>query len=288
MEMTKQLSNKFYCRVLKMFNYRLLACMLLLCNQAYPQWVEGNVKKLKIGYSKTSSLVFPVAIKSIDKGSRDILAQRAKEVANVLFIKAGIKNFVQTNLTVITADGKLYVFVLDYNEANPDLSLSLSPEKGSNSEIMLHHQQEKEIRQYAELALNKIAKIGGFKRYQYQMELRITGLFIHRDMIYIRLKIWNDSNMDYDIDQIRFFVHDRSQSSSTASQEIEIVPLLNTTMYNRIADHSEVLVVYVLPKFSISARKFLSIQLLEKTGDRQLQLDVKSIDLLNMKILSSF
>src|SRR4051812_37752723 len=62
---------------------------------------------LNITLNKTTNLIFPYAIKSVDRGSADVLAQKAKGVENILLVKAGKENFSETNLSVITADGKL-------------------------------------------------------------------------------------------------------------------------------------------------------------------------------------
>jgi hypothetical protein len=44
--------------------------------------------KLNIGYSKTTNIIFPHAIISVDRGSKDVLAQKAKGVENILQVKA--------------------------------------------------------------------------------------------------------------------------------------------------------------------------------------------------------
>src|SRR5215210_567712 len=95
---------------------------------------------LKITFNKTTNLIFPYAIKSVDRGSEDVLAQKAKGVENILLVKAGRENFSETNLTVITADGKLYSFILGYinnptainisfvgDSINTDITKSLKP-----------------------------------------------------------------------------------------------------------------------------------------------------------------
>lgn len=46
-------------------------------------------------------------LKSVDRGSKDVLAQKAKGVESILQVKAAKTNFDETNLTVINADGKL-------------------------------------------------------------------------------------------------------------------------------------------------------------------------------------
>lgn len=56
-------------------------------------------------YNKTSNLVFPDAIVSIDRGSQDIMAQKAFGVENILRVKAVAKSFEETDLSVITKEG---------------------------------------------------------------------------------------------------------------------------------------------------------------------------------------
>ena len=79
---------------------------------------------LQITTNKTTNLIFPYAIKSVDRGSADVLAQKAKGVENILLVKAGRENFSETNLSVITADGKLYSFILDFT--NSPLAINIS------------------------------------------------------------------------------------------------------------------------------------------------------------------
>src|SRR4051812_41886863 len=72
--------------------------------------------KLEVAYNKTTHLVFPLSIISIDRGSACIIAQKAVGVENILKVKADEKNFEETNLSVITSDGKLYSFLVFYND----------------------------------------------------------------------------------------------------------------------------------------------------------------------------
>ena len=101
--------------------------------QDYPSLKEDN---LQLSYSKTTSIVFPYPVKSVDRGSQDVLVQKAKGVENVLFLKAGRQNFTQTNLTVVTADGKLYGFVLNFDELCPTLNLTVPKVADDNKEVL--------------------------------------------------------------------------------------------------------------------------------------------------------
>lgn len=278
-------------------NWMNLVCLLLSVLSGYAQLINRDVdfnqdqfKNVQIAYSKTTSIVFPYAIKSIDKGSQDILMQKAKGVENILLLKAAKQNFMQTNITVVTADSRLYVFVLNYDELRPDLNIKADNSAIVNKDILfsLDNENQKKIEQYSKLALFKKKKIGGLKRSRFDINLSVNGIFIHQDVLYFRLVLGNTSKINYDIDQLRFFIRDQRKSKRTASQEIEILPLFSTSNSMLIPDKSEVNLVCALSKFTIPEKKYLTIQLIEKNGGRQLEIDIKNNDLIDLDVLNSF
>ena len=278
-------------------NWMNLVCLLLSILSGNAQLInrvvdfnQDQFKNVQIAYSKTTSIVFPYAIKSVDKGSQDILMQKAKGVENILLLKAAKQNFIQTNITVVTADSRLYVFVLNYDELCPDLNIKAESSAIVNNDILfsLDNENQKKIEQYSKLALFKKKKIGGLKRSRFDINLSVNGIFIHQDVLYIRLVLGNTSQINYDIDQLRFFIRDQRKSKRTASQEIEILPLFSTSNSMLIPDKSEVNLVYALSKFTIPEKKYLTIQLIEKNGGRQLEIDIKNNDLIDLDVLNSF
>lgn len=273
-----------------------MLCCLLTMLSGYAQFINEKIglnqqefKNLQIGYSKTTSIVFPYAIKSIDKGSPDVLMQKAKGVENILLVKAAKENFNQTNLTVVTADNRLYVFVLNYDESCPDLNIKADNTAVVSGNILfsMESDNQKKIDQYAGLSLSKKKKIEGLKRSRFEMKLEVTGIFIHQDVLYFRLVLGNNSKINYEIDQLRFFIRDRKKSKRTASQEIEVIPLYSTSASSVIPDKSEVNIVYAVSKFTIPEKKYLTIQLIEKNGGRHIEIDVKNNDLINLDVLNS-
>ena len=246
-------------------------------------------REVQIGLSKTTSIVFPYAIKSVDKGSEDILVQKAKGVENILLIKAGQPNFTQTNLTVVTADGKLFGYVLNYEEHCPILNIIEERTNESTDVALFSSEKEnrKQVQEYAVLALSKKKKQVGLREEKYYVKLQVSGIFIHQDVMYFRLLLGNSSRINYDIDQLRFFIRDQKKSKRTASQEIEVLPLFATSNVKTIADESEVSVVFALPKFTISEKKYFVIQLIEKDGWRNVGLNVRNGDLNHLNVLTS-
>jgi conjugative transposon TraN protein len=281
---------------MKIRNWTFMLCCLLTMLSGYAQFINEKIglnqeeyKNLQIGYSKTTSIIFPYAIKSIDKGSPDVLMQKAKGVENILLVKAAKENFNQTNLTVVTADNRLYVFVLNYDESCPDLNIKADNTAVVSGNILfsMENDNQKKIEHYASLALSKKKKLEGLKRSRFEMKLNVTGIFIHQDLLYFRFVLGNNSKINYEIDQLRFFIRDRKKSKRTASQEIEVIPLYSTSASSVIPDKSEVNIVYAVSKFTIPEKKYLTIQLIEKNGGRHIEIDIKNNDLINLDILNS-
>ena len=282
---------------MKNFNWLFSACWLLAVLTCSAQSADRDYdmnqdkfKQLQIGYSKTTSIVFPYAIKSIDRGSQDVLVQKARGVENILLLKAARQNFGQTNLTVVTADSKLYVFVLNYNEDCPDLNFQPGKLTALDSDILfsLENEDQKKIESYSKLALSKKKKASGPSRSKFDIKLAVDGIFIHQDVIYFRLLLGNNSRIGYEVDQLRFFIRDQKKSARTAWQEIEIIPIFSTFIDKVIPDESEIQMVCALPKFTIPEKKYLTVQLIEKKGGRQIEIDVRNNDLIGLDVLNSF
>ncbi|MCV2484803.1 MULTISPECIES: conjugative transposon protein TraN [Flavobacterium] len=268
---------------MKKIKHLLLIGWLLICSCAYPQpaaketvFYEDNYSNLQIGFSKTTSIVFPYAIKSIDKGSSDVLVQKAKGVENILLVKAAKQYFFQTNLTIVTSDGRLYVFVLNYDEDCPDLSIKAENAVAASKDVLfsLENENQKKIEQLASLALSKKKKTGGLKKSKFRISLEVNGIFIHQDVLYLRVVFENRSKINYDIDQLRFFIRDQRKSKRTASQEIELQPLYSTSSSSVVPYKSEVVKVFALEKLTIPENKYLTLQMIEKNGGRHLEVDI--------------
>lgn len=244
--------------------------------------------RLSITYFKTSNLIFPYPIVSADRGSKDVLVQQAKGVDNILQVKAGKEDFEESNLTVITADGHLYSYILCYTDNPSALNIQFTADKlkdtialfptGSTNEAQLHAD--------AGRIAGKKRTIHGIKDKKQGMRLRLNGLFIRDNIMYCQIKLGNSSNINYDIDQFRFFISDQVRSKRTATQELEIKPLYVHQDTVTVKGQSEHTIVFALPKFTIPDNKQLIVQVMEKNGGRHLELKVKNRAIARAKALS--
>ena len=250
-------------------------------------------QNVEVTFNKTSSIVFPAVITSVDRGSRDVLAQKAKGVKNVLQLKAGKTNFKETNLTVITADGKLHHFFVRYAD-EPSTFIIQAIELGNTEDkqktIPLLFQTEMtdaDMENYSKSILLSQRKIRLKSSGKYDMRLSLQGIYIRDNIMFYHLKVINKSNIPFHTDMLRFFVKDKQKVKRTASQEVSETPIYHYGNAEVIKGKSSRDLIYALPKFTIPDAKVLTIELMEQKGGRHLQLPINNRTIVKAKPVQS-
>ena len=244
----------------------ILFILISVMNAAFAQ------QPLSISTDKTTSLIFPFPIKYVDRGTRDILVQPVKEDERILLVKAASKQFAETNLSVVTGDGNVYEFTVNYTPLPSVLVLHLPPNKKAT------------ISAYANAILNnpprRISKVE-----HGAVITKLSGIYIKDDVIYYQLEIHNHSPLDFDIELLKFFITDKKRSKRSSVQENELVPLYVAGNRSKVKAYNFSVVVVALDKFTIPDAKFLGIQLMEKNGGRHFNLKVYNGQILKARML---
>lgn len=227
---------------------------------------------LSVTTDKTTSLIFPFPIKYVDRGTKDVIVQPVKEDERILLVKAASKQFAETNLSVVTGDGNVYEFTVNYAAQPAALVMHLPPNKKVS------------ISSYAQAILNnppkRILKVehGG-------VISKLTGIYIKDDVIYYQLEIHNHSPLDFDIELLKFHIIDKKRSKRTALQENELVPLYIAGNKSKVKSYNFSVIVVALDKFTLPDAKFLGIQLMERNGGRHFNLKVYNGQILKARVL---
>jgi len=245
----------------------IIIILLTSCNVAFAQ------QPLTITTNKTTSLIFPFPIKHVDRGTKDVLVQPVKENEKILLVKAGAKGFPETNLSVVTADGNVYSFTVNYND------------KPSAFVYELPVNNKVSISTYANGILDNRPTVGGIKNKSWEMQASITGIYIKDNVIYYQLLLRNHSPIDYDIDVLRFYIQDKKKGRRTAAQENDCVPLFLAGNDKQIKAYNFSVVVVALEKFTIPDAKLLRVQIMEKNGGRHLHLRVTNSKIVKAVVL---
>ena len=243
-----------------------LVCLICGCWLFVSAMAQSS--SLDISTDKTISLVFPFSVRHVDRGTKDILVQQVKEADNILLVKASAKNFLETNLSVVTNDGSVYTFAVSY-QANPATWVYHLPENNRVS-----------VAVYADGILDNRRTVWGVRDNSWNMDAAIIGTYIKDDIIYYQLRIKNNSPIDYDIEVLRFYIRDKKGEKRVAVQENELKPIYVAGNITQVKSFNQNIIVVAFSKFTIPDKKFMGIQIMEKNGGRHLKMKLNNKDLL--------
>ncbi|WP_324680131.1 conjugative transposon protein TraN [Hymenobacter sp. GOD-10R] len=248
---------------------------------------------LGVGFQKTTHLIFPGPVTYVDLGSGNIIADKAQGAENIVKVKANAASFAQTNMTVLTADGKLYSFLVDYERDPKIINVNFAGgNNGNGAPSVVQASKAVQAKNNIESTSADVAtKKRTVRRHDVAKDditLGLHGLYTADDLFYFQMYMFNKSNIGYDIDFVKFYVRDKKTVKRTAVQESEVTPRY---VYNSgrgaITGNASMGRVYVYPKFTIPDDKVLVVEMFEKGGGRHLSLNITNQDILKARVLST-
>ncbi len=225
---------------------------------------------------KTTSLVFPFAIRHVDRGNQFVLAQQVKDMPTILLVKAATTDFKETNLSVVTDDGSVYSLTVCY-DTKPKTWVHYLPVNNKATTAM-----------YANGILDNQRCIKKLKSHKWKSDLSVTGIYVKNEVMFYQLLLENKSPIDYSIDLIRFYIRDKKKAKRTAIQELELKPVYTVGNTTLVKAHSKSAMVFSLEKFTIPDAKYLVVQVNEKNGGRHFTIKVKNKNIMKAIALPDY
>lgn len=239
---------------------------------------------IQVSANKTTHIIFPYDIRYADLGSKDIAGEAIEKAANVFRLKALNQNpFMETNLTVVTADGRLFSFLISYKDhpdaVTYDLSKQLLDGDVSKSAKVSSGSQARladNLNRQGELAMHSRRKIRhiGFKAQG--MNLYLRNILYKDDVMYVVLGMENTSKLDYGIDYLRTYVMQMKKAGeSSATQDVPVEPI-------KVFDAAEMIIprrdeltkVIAIERLTLEKDRRLVVQVGEESGGRQLAIQI--------------
>lgn len=251
---------------MKMLLLTMLSGLLALSVSAQPP-------TLSVTTSKTVSLVFPSAVRHVDRGSRAVLVQPVPGAAHVLLVRAAEKDFAPTNLSVITADGVVYALGVVY-EAEPVRWV-----------YTLRHPGEVPPGSYARALAAYPRTLGGVSDAEGGVKGTLLGLYARGEVVYLHLRLRNSSALDFHTELVRFYLRDKKGGRKRPLQEREITPLATRGDLSVVPAGGAGYLVAALPRPAPGRSRLLILEVVEKDSGRTLQLTIAGRQLLRARSL---
>lgn len=233
-----------------------------------------------VSQDRSTELLFDQAVAIVNPVNPSLLFEVKGQA---LTLKAQSTDFAPTNLSVKTIDGKQYKFDLLYSYGRAGEKVKANhPEKN-----FLQAKPIKEL-SLAERLRNIRSMKSIDRSSNAKMIAKVGKVYVSSDRFLFKLHIENRSNINYDIDFVRFYIRDLKTAKRTVTQERELYPVEQFgTACNSVKPGLSYNYVFTLKKFPISKDKGLFIEIYEKNGGRHLYLAIKQKDITRAKSLQS-
>ena len=237
------------------------------------------------------ALFFPTNIRQGIVGSENFVLSYNRERAQPLGLLKATKGN-QSNLLVVTTDGKVYSYIIEYAASLTEMNrfVSFSESIGhehqraslvvpdtikSDSNLVEKKQYPTAFLEESCMALLKQQERKNIIKRKEGLSLAIKNMVYYEDLIFMQFEIKNKSGIDFDIDTLHVFKVNGKNKRKASYQELQIKPVHVFRIPSKVRIGSISRFVYVLPKFTLGGSEKLYLQLKESSGSRLLALITK-------------
>ncbi|WP_339869418.1 DUF4138 domain-containing protein [uncultured Algoriphagus sp.] len=241
-----------------------------ICCAQFVQEAQTETYPLQIGWDKTTVLVFPYEVVSADFGSPAVLSEKDQAAPNVLKLKAGVRHFTSTSMYVITSEGKLYPFTVDFTEYPDAKPIDIGKQQEveyANALLEGSAMNAADISAVINAMSQRTPDRISWAKKRGMVRLGLGEVVEKDGLLFLQLVLENESWVDYLAKKWRFTVQDKKQTKRTAMREVILEPV-SFSPFQGVEGKSAGLAVFAFPRFTISDAKELSIQVFESNGDR--------------------
>jgi conjugative transposon TraN protein len=255
--------------------------VLLVWLSGYSQAVIP-AKNLSVTYLMTTNIIFPYSIDNADIGSAEVIGYKGGKHNNVLFLKAARINFAPTNVSVFTSDGKFYSFIVRYANEPDTLNLLFNANQSQNRYFPDSVNEERLDSDAIEMT--RQSSFIHCKAKAEKMKAILNGIYIKDHLVWFRIEIQNESQIDYLPEYVRFYIKEKHTAKRTAVQETDLVPVWRSPSMV-VPGNGHRTFVFAFAPFTTRKNKKLIIQISEKNDQRLLAPEASSKTLLKSKII---
>lgn len=244
---------------------------------------------IEVSDMNTSHLIFPGKVDEICLGSDNIISEKAERIDNIVKVKSTTDNpdeFLQTSITIVTEDGRIYPMSVDYNRNPAEMSISFG-EQQNKAFFQGVNVNDESMEQMAKWILGQGVKINSIGSNEFKMTFQLVSIYTDQDIIAFNLHMKNDSRIDYGIDFVKAYIRDKKISKKTAMQEDEIYPIYAyyTDTDRIIHGKGEYNVVLFYKKFTIPEKRILFFELFEANGGRHIKFSAPNKSIIKAEVI---
>jgi conjugative transposon TraN protein len=249
----------------------------------------AGVVQVLVSTGRITNLIFPGPVRTGIKVSNDILVQKVNGVENVVELKAMRKGFPPTSVSVFSAAGRVYSFMVEYSDTAKDFDFFVGDDPAGRSDASTKHigtvpsgmQVDAQTLQMDVDTLSGIQFMHHSVRYA-KVRLRLRGIYLKDGLLWLMFDLQNRSQVPYRIDFLRVYSAGSAKVKRTAAHEAEISPKYLPAL-PVVSGKAETPFCAAFAPFTLVKGERLCVEVGEANGGRTMKLRVKSKILLKAR-----
>ncbi|WP_066225011.1 DUF4138 domain-containing protein [Formosa haliotis] len=190
---------------------------------------------------------------------------------------------IDSNLLLISETGDVYSYLLAYKKNLDTFNYFIDLESAIGNEVPKTPMKPKAqtpiktVINYDKLCSYALTNPRTIKRssaHSQDISLTLKNLVYNNDALLFVMDIENNSTLDYNVNTLEISIRIRKKGKHKSMQKLSLKPLYKYNLPKRIDKKSKAIIVYVIPKFSISNEREVVISLQEDHGERNVDLKV--------------
>lgn len=240
---------------------------------------------LYIGKDVSLHILSPENIQFVDISTNRLIGDLPlKNILRLKIVPDSLRSS-SIELGIVTIVGESFIAQYNLRLATPANQLAMRaqvdilPEHTKPLDVPDIKMTQLQMRNYSFNMLRQHDKSAIRSADAYRLKVKLNHIYTVGDNIFLDITYFNDTNLAYDIDELRFKIEDKKILKATNNQSIEVKPLwqLYTVTSFKKSFHN----IYVLKKLTFPENKLLNIELTEKQiSGRTLKLSIKYSDIL--------
>lgn len=239
---------------------------------------QQPLKTIYLNKDVSTHVISPELIQTVDISTNKV--QGDLPIKNILRLKPVNED---GPLGILTVIGQRYIaqFNLAYADmSSADKEITILPEDMKSLDHPDFRLSSDDLYKLSMQALSKKPAFHNVKSAAYGMKAELNNIYTIGDYFLVDITFCNKTNIQYDVDQLRFKIEDKKIVKATNEQFVEVHP--EYTLYDHAYFKKRNRNIFVFKKFTFPGDKVFTVELAEKQiSGRIIYLQIDYTDVLN-------
>ncbi|WP_213188918.1 conjugative transposon protein TraN [Cloacibacterium caeni] len=279
--------------------YSLLLCtaQFLTAQTATKEQLSSDLPEIEITEGINLHIISPEPIQYVDLSTLKLTGDLpATNIARIKITDSPESNETEKiikqttftsgqNIGIITVVGQSFIaqykaIYRNSENLNTITNIHIQPEDMQPIEFDKMVFSNLELRKFAmDIIQKKSEKNPIRKEKNLQLNIQLNNVYVMSDYIFLDMTVKNNSNLSYDIDDLKFSIEDKIIYKATNNQSIEMTPVFQLNPQKHFRKNFRN--IYVFKKFTFPNSKVMMIRLIEEQlSGRTIEMKINYSDIL--------